>query len=627
MIPKPMKPTRSIPAIVASHNRPSLGYAWFMTSFIHEHRTPGEVDLDAGENMTTALWRREQDNPTLPILSYRDGSQFHPVTYAEMAERVRRLAAGFIALGLEPGTRICIFAPTRYEFTLLDYAIWAAGCATVTIYDTSSPDQVNWIVTDSGAQVVVCADDTLRKVFEQAMSDVEQPPRLFTIDEGGLDELTELGKDISDEEVMARAAAMGQDDLATLVYTSGTTGKPKGCELTVSNFVWTVTQSTHYLDSVINEEGRTLMFLPLAHSFARIIQVGAIATGNHMAYSSGIPHLMEELQMVKPTWLFSVPRVFEKVYNGAATKAHEDGKGRIFDLAAKVAGDYSRQQEAGSVKVTTRLLHGLFDRLVYSKLRDALGGEVRHAISGGAALGERLGHFFNGIGVTVLEGYGLTETSAASVVNPPGSVKMGTVGRPVPGASVAIAEDGEVLLKGGHVFRGYWNNPEATAEVLAENGWFRTGDIGALDPDGYLRITGRKKELIVTAGGKNVAPAVLEDRLRAHQLVSQVMVVGDDRPFIGALVTIDPEEYPRWAERVGLELPLEKAVDHATLVEAVQEAVDKANEAVSKAESIRKFRILHNDFTIEGGELTPTLKVKRQVINDRYQAEIEALYT
>lgn len=597
-----------------------------MSALIHEYRSPEAVDLDPSENMTTELWRHEQDDPDLAILSYRDGNAFQPVTYTEMAKKVRRLAAGFMALGLEPGTRICIFSPTRYEFTLLDYAILAAGCATVTIYDTSSPDQVNWIVTDSGAEVVVCADETLHKVFEQAMSNVDQAPRLFTIDAGGLDELTELGKDITDDEVMTRAAAMGQDDLATLVYTSGTTGRPKGCHLTVRNFVWTVRQSTNLFDGVINDRGKTLMFLPLAHSFARIIQVGAIATGNHMAYSSGIPQLMEELQMVKPTWLFSVPRVFEKVYNGAATKAHEEGKGKIFDLAAKVAGDYSRQQEAGQVKVTTRLLHGLFDGLVYSKLRDALGGRVTHAISGGAALGERLGHFFNGIGLTVLEGYGLTETSAASVVNPPGAVKIGTVGRPIPGASVGIADDGEVLLKGGHVFRGYWNNPEASAEVIDENGWFRSGDIGALDAEGYLRITGRKKELIVTAGGKNVAPAVLEDRLRAHPLVSQVMVVGDDRPFIGALVTIGPEEYPRWAEQAGLELPLEQATDHPALMEAVQEAVDRANEAVSKAESIRKFHILANDFTIEGGELTPTLKVKRRVIHDRYRDAIEALY-
>jgi long-chain acyl-CoA synthetase len=597
-----------------------------MTTLAARHTTPGETQVAPTENLTSALWSHEQENPDHPILAYRDGDTFRPVTYAEMAARVRRLAAGFMSLEAEPGTRICIFSPTRYEFTLLDYAIWAAGCATVTIYDTSSVDQVRWIVSDSGARIVVCADESLRAVLDEAMDGNGDKPRTFAIDSGGLDELTQIGNAITDEEVMARARRVGQDDLATLVYTSGTTGMPKGCELTVRNFVWTVRQSNEVLADLIDMDAITLMFLPLAHSFARIVQVGSIINGSQIAYSSGIPHLMEELQMVCPTWLFSVPRVFEKVYNGAAQKAHDDGKGRIFDLAARLAADYSRQREAGRVKLGTRVAHGIFDRLVYGKLRAALGGRVEHAISGGAALGERLGHFFNGIGISVLEGYGLTETSAASVVNPPGAIRVGTVGRPIPGSSVAIADDGEVLLKGDHVFRGYWNNPKATEECFDEEGWFHSGDIGSLDPDGYLRITGRKKEIIVTAGGKNVAPAVLEDRLRAHPLVSQTMVVGDDRPYVAAIVTIDPEEYPKWAQRAGLDLPLADAVDHPTLVAAVQEAVDRANRAVSKAESIRRFRILPEDFSIEGGELTPTLKVRRGVIAKRHADAIEELY-
>ena len=597
-----------------------------MPTLTRQFTTPGGVEPDPNENLTTELWRREKDSPNQPILLHRQGDEFVPMTYGEMAARVRRLAAGLMGMGLEPGTRVCLFSPTRYEFTLLDYAIWAAGCATVTIYETSSAEQVRWIVTDSGSAVVICGDDERRKVLENALADVDADPEVFVMDGGGLDELIARGEHITDEQVMERAQSVTQQDLATLVYTSGTTGMPKGCELTVRNFVWTVTQARSILTEVLNPDAVTLMFLPLAHSFARIVQVGSIATGAKMAYSTGLDKLTDELAMVRPTWLFSVPRVFEKVYNTAAQKAEDDGKGRIFDLAAKVASNYARQREQGKVRLGTRLLHGVFDRLVYKKLRDALGGRVQYCISGGAGLGERLGYFFSGIGVTVLEGYGLTETSAASAVNPPRRVKIGTVGQPIPGASAAVAEDGEILAKGDMVFRGYWNNPEATDEVLSEDGWFATGDVGTMDEDGYIRITGRKKEIIVTAGGKNVAPAVLEDRLRAHPLISQAMVVGDDRPYIAALITIDAEEYPRWAEREEVDVPLEQAREHPKLLETIQEAVDDANRAVSRAEAIRRFRILPTDFTIEGDELTPTLKVKRNVVAARYRAEIEQLY-
>lgn len=597
-----------------------------MVAILRQFTTPGEVELNPDENLLTELWRREEQNPNDPILLYRDGNRFESVTYSEMAARVRRLAAGLIALGLEPGARVCLFSPTRYEFTLLDYAIWAAGCATVTIYDTSSADQVNWIVTDSGAEVLFCGGDDLRKVFDDAMDGVDNPPRIFSIDGNGLDELIEAGAEITDEQVKERAASVGQDDLATLVYTSGTTGMPKGCELTVRNFVWTVRQAESLLTDVLHPGAVTLMFLPLAHSFARIVQVGSVVTGAQMAYSTGLANLTEELGMVRPTWLFAVPRVFEKVYNGAAQKAADDGKGRIFEFASKIAGAWSRQMGEGRVKLGTRLLHGLFDRLVYSKIRDVMGGRVAYAISGASGLGERLGHFFHGVGLKVLEGYGLTETSAASAVNPPDAIRIGTVGQPVPGLSAAIAEDGEILLKGPGVFRGYWKNPKATAEVFTDDGWFQTGDLGSMDESGYLRITGRKKEIIVTASGKNVAPAVLEDRLRAHPLVSQTIVVGDDRPYVAALVTIDAEQYPGWAERNDIELPLEEALEHPKLLEEIQEAVDYANRAVSRAESIRKFRVLPIDFTIEGEELTPTLKVKRNVVGERYKGDIEQLY-
>ena len=594
---------------------------------MQEFTTPGSVDVGSDVNLTTALWDHEANNPDKPILAHRQGSgPFVDISYHEMADQVRRIAAGFMALGLGDGDRICLFSPTRHEFTLFDYGIWAAGCATVTIYDSSSADQVDWIVSDSEAKAIVCATDDLKKVFLEQAGERGTVAHVISLEAGGLEELVNAGASVSDEDVMTRARSVGHDDLATLVYTSGTTGRPKGCELTVGNFVWTATQIRQVTAELINSESSTLMFLPLAHIFARLAQVVSIDRGSKIVYSTGVPQLLEELEMVRPTWIFSVPRVFEKIYNSAKQKADSDGKGKIFDLAAKVAVNYSTEQQAGKVSLPTKIAHTVFDRLVYSKLRDVFGGKTRYAVSGGAPLGERLGHFYNGIGITVIEGYGLTETTAATSASPPAEIKVGTVGRPLPGATIRIAEDGEVLIKGGHVLRGYWKNPNATAESIDGDGWFHTGDIGTLD-DGYLRITGRKKEIIVTAGGKNVAPAVLEDRMRSHPLVSQAMVIGDNQPFIATLVTIDADEFPRWAEEHGKSGGVADNVDDEDLKKAVQEAIDHANKAVSKAESIKSFRILPNDFSIEGGELTPTLKVKRRIVADHYGNVIEAIYT
>ncbi len=594
---------------------------------MQEYTTSGSVDVAPDKNLTSALWEHEQKNGAKPIMSHRQGSgPFVDISYAEMAEQVRRIAAGLMSLGLGDGDRVCLFSPTRYEFTLFDYAIWTAGCATVTIYDSSSADQVDWIVSDSGAKAIVCATDDLKKVFLEQAGERGTCEHVISLEAGGMEELVAAGAEISDEDVLARANAVGHDDLATLVYTSGTTGRPKGVELTVGNFVWTALQTEVVTDDVINANSSTLMFLPLAHIFARVAQVVSIERGSKIAYSTGVPQLMEELQMVRPTWMFSVPRVFEKIYNSAKQKADADGKGKVFDLAAKVAVNYSTEGQAGKVSLPTKIAHSVFDRLVYTKLRDVFGGRAKYAISGGAPLGERLGHFYSGIGLTVIEGYGLTETTAVATASSPDSIRIGTVGRPLPGSTIAIADDGEVLIKGGHVMRGYWQNPEASSESVDSDGWFHTGDIGTLD-DGYLRITGRKKEIIVTAGGKNVAPAVLEDRLRSHPLISQAMVVGDNQPFIATLITIDPDEFPRWAGEHGKTGTVAENVDDEDLKAAIQEAIEHANKAVSKAESIRTFRILPTDFTIEGGELTPTLKVKRRVVADHYGSEIEAIYT
>lgn len=592
-----------------------------------EFTAPGEVAVDPAENLTTQLWTNEKALPNHAIAAYRVGDgPFQDVTYQEFASQVRRVAAGLMALGLEKGDRVCIFSPTRYEFSVLDYAIWTAGMATVTIYETSSAEQVEWIVGDSGAKAIFCATDDLKKVFLEQAGELGTCEHVFSLDSGGLDAVIEAGAAIGDDQVLERARSVTQNELATLVYTSGTTGRPKGCVLTVDNFVWICRQVESITERVLHPGASTLMFLPLAHIFARLIQVASINAGAKINYSNGVPVLLEELQMVRPTWMFSVPRVFEKIYNGASQKAHADGKGKIFDLAARTAIEFSEQEQAGRVSLKTKALHTVFDKLVYSKLRDVFGGRCEYAISGGAALGARLGHFYSGIGVNVLEGYGLTETSAGSTVNRPDARSIGSVGLPIPGVGVRIADDGEVLIKGRHIFGGYWNNPDATAEVMNEDGWFHSGDIGELDDDGFLRITGRKKEIIVTAGGKNVAPAVLEDRLRAHPLISQAMVVGDGQPFIAALVTIDVDEFPRWVSEHDKMGTLADLIDDPDLAAAVQSAIDDANRAVSKAEAIKAFRILPEDFSIEGGELTPTLKVKRRVVSDRYGAIIDEIY-
>jgi long-chain acyl-CoA synthetase len=593
---------------------------------MQEYTAPVAVAVDPDLTVPDTLWAVEAERPDKAVLAYRDGDQFTDVTIAEMAATVRRIAAGLMAIGIEKGDRVALFSPTRIEFTYFDYAIWAAAGATVTIYETSSAEQVQWIVGNSEAKAIICATPELKAIYDEVADQLPACEHVFVIDDGAVDQLTELGKDISDDEVIARADSLVGDDLATLVYTSGTTGMPKGCHLTHHNFVYNVKQSEQTLGGLLHDHASMLMFLPLAHIFARLMQVASVNRGSKIAYSTGIPNLMEELPMVRPTWLFSVPRVFEKVYNSAQARATDDGKGKIFDIATATAIAFSQAREAGRVPLGLKLRHGLFDKLVYSKIREVLGGKAEHAISGGAALGSRLGYYFDGIGLSILEGYGLTETTAGSTVNLPTERRIGSVGRPVPGTSVRIADDGEVLLKGAHIFKGYWKNEEATAEAIEPDGWFHSGDIGKLE-DGYLYITGRKKEIIVTAAGKNVAPAVLEDRLRSTAIVSQCMVVGDAQPFIAAVVTIDPDEWVRFAEQHGKTGSVADHVDDPDLIAAVQESVDIANKAVSRAEAIKAFRILPEDFTVEGGEMTPTLKVKRNVVNEKYHDVIDSIYS
>ncbi len=592
------------------------------------YTTPGGVPTPPNVNVVQQLMLRADAAPNHAALAYRDGAGFTNVTTAELWKTVQDLAAGLVALGVEKGDRVALHSATRIEFTYFDYAIWAAGAATTTIYETSSAEQVAWIVSNSGAVALISENAQTYETYESIKDQTPECRNVFVIEDDAVEVISKMATDESRAELKRRIADIAHDDLATLVYTSGTTGMPKGCMLTHGNFAWEVVQVDDEMAELFSDDNRTLFFLPLAHIFARVAQAVCVSSGVLIAYSSGIPNLMQELPMVKPTWVFSVPRVFEKIYNGAKAKADGDGKGAIFDRATKVAIEYSQGIERGKVGFMTKVQHGLFDRLVYHKIRDLFGGEIKYAISGGAALGARLGHYFRGIGIVALEGYGLTETTAAATANKPAAIRVGTVGRPIQGSSARIADDGEVLIKGPDVFAGYWRNPEATAEVIDADGWFHTGDIGAIDEDGFLTITGRKKEILVTAAGKNVAPAVLEDRMRAHAIISQVMVVGDARPFIAALVTLDEESLPGWAASNGKEVTsVEDLRADADVIAAVQAAVDDANKAVSKAESIRVFRILPEDLTIEGGELTPTLKVKRSVVASKYATVIEGIYT
>ena len=589
--------------------------------------TPGEVAVDPGDNPVSALLARAAEVPDFPALAVREGDEFVDVSISDFVDELLEVAAGLVALGIATGSRIALYCGTRMEFTVLDYAIWAAGCATTTIYETSSAEQVQWIVGDSGSVAIFAETKEMGETFESIKDRVPDCVHSFIIDEGAVPHLKSLATDDSRSEVQRRIAAIRHVDLSTLVYTSGTTGRPKGCELTHGNFTWNARQLEVILATLVGPGERQLMFLPLAHIFARLTQVTCITGGCQVGYSTGIPQLMEELPMFSPTWVFSVPRVFEKIFNGAKQRADADGKGKIFDRAAAVAIAYSRGLQAGKVGMFTKLQHSLFDRLVYAKLRSATGGALSRAISGGAPLGARLGHFFRGAGITVYEGYGLTETAAGATVNNPDATKVGSVGRPIPGVSVRIADDGEVLIRGGNIFRGYWHNETATREALEADGWFHSGDIGELDEDGFLSITGRKKELIVTAGGKNVAPAVLEDRIRGSAIVSQVMVIGDAQPFIAALVSIDEETLPGWvAMNDKPSAALTDLLDDKDLHAAVQAAIDEGNKAVSRAEAIKAWRILPEDLTIEGGELTPTLKVKREVVAKKYEGVIAEIY-
>lgn len=584
------------------------------------------------ETNITDLVLRQAVKPSNPALFSRldPAGTWRDVPATEFLADVQALAKGLIASGVGAGDRVGIMSRTRYEWSLVDFSIWFAGAVSVPIYETSSPSQVAWNLGDSGAVAAFGESAHHENVIRQAvtaegLTDVQH---VWQLEGQGLDSLREAGRGVSDEELEARRSTAGLQDVATIIYTSGTTGRPKGCELTHGNFVELSDNALAIIGEIVHEKAKTIMFLPLAHVFARYISVLAMAAGTTVAHTPDIKNLLADLQSYEPTFILAVPRVFEKVYNSALTKAEDGGKGAIFHRAAETAIAYSKASQDGRVGLGLKLRHALFDKLVYGKLRAAMGGHVAHAVSGGGPLGERLGHFFQGIGLQVLEGYGLTETTAPITVNTPSRIKIGSVGKPLPGNSVKIADDGEILAKGVCVMRGYYRREDLTAEAFTD-GWFHTGDIGQIDDEGFVWITGRKKEIIVTAGGKNVIPALLEDQIRADALVSQVLVVGDNRPFIGALVTLDQEALPGWLQRHGLpaDTTLEQAAANPVVKAAVQDLVTAANTSVSQAEAIKSFRIVPADFTEASGHLTPSMKVKRAQVMKDFETVIEEMYS
>ncbi len=594
---------------------------------MREFSSPLKTVVPDTGNLTDDVVRNAVEVPDMVLFSRNGGDGWEDVTAAQFLAEVQGVAKGLVAAGVEVGDRVALISKTRYEWTLLDYAIWFAGAVTVPIYETSSTEQVKHILGDSGAVAVIGESPEHAARIAEARADLDALTHEWSIDQGAVATLTAAGAHVGDDDLEKRRSASGPDTLCTLIYTSGTTGVPKGCRITHGNFMFELGVAVEELDDLFGEGASTLLFLPLAHVFARIIQVGAIKARARLGHSSDIKNLVDDLGVFQPTFILAVPRVFEKVFNSASQKAASEGKGGIFDKAAQAAIDWSQAVDAGRIPLGLKVKHAVFGKLVYSKLRAALGGKCAYAISGGAPLGDRLGHFYRGIGVIVLEGYGLTETTAALAVNKPHATKIGTVGTPLGGTSVRVAEDGELLFKGGQVFQGYWNNEKATKDVLTEDGWFRTGDVGEIDDEGFVKITGRKKEIIVTAGGKNVAPAVLEDRLRGHLLIDQCIVVGDGQPFIGALLTLDAETLPAWAEMKGKEgRTVAELLFDADLRAEIDQAVEEANKAVSRAESIRKYTILPASWTEEGGQLTPSLKLRRNVVMREFREDVESLY-
>ncbi|MEJ5945000.1 AMP-dependent synthetase/ligase [Pseudokineococcus basanitobsidens] len=590
---------------------------------------------DPPASLAEVVARAAEQEPDREVLARRSGGGWQGVDARRFAQEVEEVALGLVASGVAPGDRVGLMSRTRYEWTLLDAALWAAGAVVVPVYETSAPDQLRWILEDSGAVACFVETPSHAKTLAQVSGDLPALRSSWVVDGGAtgvlptLGDLVASGRAAADDgraELARRRAALTRDDVATIIYTSGTTGRPKGCVLTHGNFLVECGTAVELLPELFTDpRSSTLLFLPLAHVFGRMIEIAVLMARVQMGHSD-VARITRDLPTFRPTFVLAVPRVFERVYETARRRATTEGRGAVFERASDVATAWSRAQDTGGPGLLLRAQHALFDRLVYTRLRAALGGRAEWAVSGGAPLGERLGHFFRGVGVTILEGYGLTETTAAATVNTPRDQRVGTVGRALPGFDVRVSGSGEVLLRGGHVFREYLGNPDATAAVL-DDGWFATGDLGELDADGYLRITGRSKDILVTSSGKNVSPGPLEDAVRAHPLVSQAVIVGDGRSSVGALITLDEEAVHAWLAQQGRPAtPVAELVDDPELLAELRGAVDRANEGVSSAEGVKRLRVLPVDLTEEAGQLTPSMKVKRRVVLEEFAGEIEEMY-
>lgn len=599
--------------------------------------SPAEVIVDPSLNLTS-LVERHRANSVDPVLYRRQMSpgNWQPVRASEFYRMVADLAKGMIAAGIRPGDRVGIMSRTRFEWTVIDFAIWYAGAISVPVYETNAPAQAAWALSHSEATAVFVEDEKLLgriKEAEELSASAEEPMQLkhrWVIENGDLDSLSARASEVSDEQLEQARTRATCDDIATIVYTSGTTGRPKGCPLTHGNFL-NLSANTRFVESEIaNPRNSSILFLPLAHVLARLIQVLALDAGVVIGHSPNIKNLAADLDSFKPTMLLVVPRVFEKVYEGAKAKAEKGGSlnKALFERSVDIAIAWSKAKVTGHVSFKLAAQYALYDRLVYSKLRAALGGQLHYAVSGGGPLGERLAHFFHAVGVQVIEGYGLTETCAPIAAGRITPYQIGRIGPLLPGAEGTIAEDGELLVRGVGVMKGYYKNPEEDAQAFTEDGWFRTGDLAEFDEAGLLKIVGRKKEIIVTAGGKNVIPGIAENHLRTSPLVSQAMLVGDEKPFIAALVTLDPDTLPEQLEHLGLprSLSIPEAAVHPAVRAAVQRIVDEANQLVSRAEGIREFRIMNRDLTEEDGYLTPSHKIRRAKVLQDFSSYVDEMY-
>ena len=596
---------------------------------MRSYELPSLVETSANESITDLLLNRVRKTPNIPLFAIeKTPGVWTDVSAKDFHEQVKDLAKGFIAAGIRPGDAVGIMSRTRYEWALVDFALWFAGAVSVPIYETSAPAQIEWVLSDSDAVALIIENSEHQKRFESIKAMVPSVKKVWKLEDDSLVKLVADGKDISDDQLEKARASLNLDSLATIIYTSGTTGKPKGCELLHRGFVDLSKNAMLELPEVVKEGTATVLFLPLAHVYARFISILCVHAGIKVGHQPDTTNVAAAMQSFHPDFLLAVPRVFEKVYNSAEQKAEAGGKGKIFRKAVQVAIDYSRGlDKKGGPSLLLKVEHKLFDILVYKKLRAAMGGKVKYAVSGGAPLGERLGHFFRSIGLIVLEGYGLTETSAPAMIGRATDAKIGKVGRVLPGCAVKIADDGEILLKGSNVLRGYWKNPEATKATM-EGDWFKTGDIGELDDEGFITITGRKKELIVTAGGKNVAPTALEDPLRASPIIGQAVVIGDQRPFVAALLSLDPEMMPVWLANNGQpsDLTLSQAAKNPRVLQELQKAVDEVNSTVSNAEAIKKFEVIDSELSEKSGHLTPSLKIKREAVTRDFAPIIEQIY-